>query len=125
MDTKRRAQLKEAYREMTVWYGVVRLTNIQTGKAFIASYPNLKNKELVLRMQLDDNRHPNAALQADWRAFGSDAFAYEVLEKHDADKVADARFAAKQLEKRYLEVLEPYGERGYHRPDSGSPQKEG
>jgi hypothetical protein len=83
---------------------------------FVASYPNLKNKELVLRMQLDDGKHPNAALQADWRAFGGDAFTYEVLESSDAAKVDDARFAAKQLEKRHLARLEPYGERGYNKP---------
>jgi hypothetical protein len=116
VDANRKAQLKEAYREMITWYGVIRLTNTHNGKTFIASYPNLKNKEVVLRMQLDDGRHPNAALQADWRAFGGDAFVYEVLEKRDAAKVEDARFAAQQLEKRHLELLEPYDERGYNKP---------
>ncbi|MDR2587405.1 MAG: GIY-YIG nuclease family protein [Coriobacteriales bacterium] len=116
MDVNRRAQLKEAYREMTTWYGVVKLTNTVTDKVFIASYPNLKNKELVLRAQLDDGRHPNAALQADWRTFGSNSFAYEVLEQKDAAKVEDARFAAKQLEKHYLQTLEPYGDHGYNKP---------
>ncbi|MDR1082559.1 MAG: GIY-YIG nuclease family protein [Coriobacteriales bacterium] len=116
MDANRKAQLKEMYRNMTTWYGVIRLTNTHNKKMFIASYPNLKNKELVLRMQLDDGRHPNATLQADWKALGGDAFVYEVLEKRDAAKVEDARFAAHQLEKQHLKLLKPYGERGYNKP---------
>jgi hypothetical protein len=116
MDASRKAQLKEAYREMTTWYGVVKLTNTQNGRVFVAAYPNLKNREVVLHMQLDDGKHPNAALQADWKEYGGDAFVYEVLEKRDAAKVDDVRFAAQQLEKRYLELLGPYGERGYNKP---------
>jgi hypothetical protein len=124
VDANRKAQLKEAYREMTTWYGVVSLTNTSNGKVFIASYPNLKNKEVVLRMQLDDGRHPNSALQADWKLCGGDAFIYEVLEKRDAAKVEDVRFAAQQLEKQHLKRLEPYNERGYHKPSTISPRVE-
>jgi hypothetical protein len=116
MDAKRRAELKAAFREIPVYYGVIKLTNTANGKVFIASYPNLKNRELVLRAQLDDGRHPNAALQADWRKFGSAAFAFEILEQKDASKAADVRFAAKQLEAQWQKRLKPYGEVGYCRP---------
>jgi hypothetical protein len=67
-------------------------------------------------MQLDDGRHPNAALQADWKAYGGDVFVYEVVEQRDAAKVDDVRFAAKQLEKEHVLRLEPYDERGYNKP---------
>jgi hypothetical protein len=116
MDAARRAALKAAYREMPTYYGVVRLTNMTNGKMFIASYPNLKNKELVLRAQLDDGRHPNAALQADWRLHGGEAFTFEVLEQRDASKVDDVRYAAKQLETQWAAKLGPYESAGYNRP---------
>jgi hypothetical protein len=91
------------------------LSNSQNGKIFVSSFSNIKNKEQYLRDQLADGRHPNAALQADWNSYGGDAFTYEVLEQKDASKVSDARYEAKQLEEYYLELLEPYGERGYNR----------
>jgi hypothetical protein len=115
MDTERRAQLKAAYREIPVFYGVIKLTNTANDKAFIASYPNLKNKELVLRAQLDDGRHPNGALQADWREYGNDAFVYEVLEQKDASQVNDARYAAKHLEEQWIERLRSSGNATYHK----------
>jgi hypothetical protein len=101
MDNNRKKELKEAYREIKTYYGVVRFTNTLNGRALIASFSNLKNKESYLRMQLEDGRHPNAALQDDWRTYGSDVFSYEVLESKDAAEVIDARYAAKQLEELY------------------------
>jgi hypothetical protein len=116
MDGNRRAELKAAYREMPTYYGVIKLTNTEDGRAFIASYPNLKNKELVLRAQLDDGKHPNKMLQTDWREYGGDAFAFEVLEQKDASKVSDARYAAKQLEEQWINTLKSSGEATYHKP---------
>jgi hypothetical protein len=98
---QRRKELKQAYSEIKTYYGVVRLTNTVTGRAFVTSYSNLKNKELYLHMQLDDGRCPNRALQEDWNTYGSQAFAYEVLESKDAAEVSDASYAARQLEERY------------------------
>jgi hypothetical protein len=115
MDSARKKELKEAYKEVVTYYGVIKLTNTQNGKVFIGSFTNLKNKESYLRAQLEDGRHPNAALQADWRACGSAAFAYEVLEQKDASKATDPKGEAKQLEDYYLELLQPYGDTGYNK----------
>ncbi|MDR0513816.1 MAG: GIY-YIG nuclease family protein [Coriobacteriaceae bacterium] len=112
----RRKELRNAFEQIKTFYGVVKVTNTRNGKFFITSFTNIKNKEGYLWAQLDDGRHPNAALQADWRTFGADAFAYEVLESHDAADVGNVAFEAKQLEKHYLEALEPFGEKGYNKP---------
>jgi hypothetical protein len=101
IDSQRKKELKESFKEVKTYYGVVRFTNTVTGRSFITSFSNLKNKEQYLHMQLDDGRYPNAALQADWRVYGGDSFSYEVLESKDAAKVTDARYAAKQLETLY------------------------
>jgi hypothetical protein len=101
LDSQRKKELKQEYKEVKTYYGVVRFCNMVTGRALVTSFSNLKNKEDYLRMQLDDGRHPNAALQADWREYGGDAFSYEVLISKDAAEVSDARYAAKQLEELY------------------------
>lgn len=101
MDSQRRKELKQEYKEVKTYYGVVRLSNTVTGRALVASFSNIKNKEHYLRMQLDDGRHPNAALQADWRKYGGDAFSYELLASEDAAEVSDPRYAAQQLEELY------------------------
>jgi hypothetical protein len=116
MDSMRKKELKDSYKEVITWYGVIKLTNTENGKLFVCSFSNVKNKEQYLRDQLADGRHPNAALQADWKLFGSGAFAYELLEQKDASKVADPAWEAKQLERYYLNLLEPYGEKGYNKP---------
>ncbi|GIP40460.1 hypothetical protein J31TS4_37400 [Paenibacillus sp. J31TS4] len=78
-------------------------------------YPNLKNKWVTLQAQLDMGRFANFDLQKDWKSLGPDAFAYDVLEQKEADEVADPRWELKQMEKRWLEKLQPYGDRGYNR----------
>jgi hypothetical protein len=95
--------------------GVIKITNNVNGKIFIASFPNLKNKWLTIRGQLDMGMHVNSLLQRDWKDMGSKVFAYEVLEQKEADEVTDKRWELKQMEKPWLEKLQPYGNRGYNK----------
>jgi hypothetical protein len=67
-------------------------------------------------MQLDMGRFANLQLQKDWTAFGRDAFTYEVLEQKDTDKIIDVKWELKLLEKQWLEELQPYGDKGYNKP---------
>jgi hypothetical protein len=69
-------QYKDTPRTMGV--GIVR--NLVTGKALVVAgvdLPSLLNRH---RAQLRFNSHAVAALQADWNAQGSEAFAFEVLD---------------------------------------------
>lgn len=45
-----------------------------------------------------------------------EVFTYEVLEEKEADEVTDMRWELKQMEKLWLEKLQPYGDRGYNKP---------
>ncbi len=116
MDKERRKALQEDYKQIKTYMGVIRITCQTNGKVFVAGFPNLKNKWLTQKMQLETGRHPNFALQKDWNEFGGDAFSYEVLEEIDTEDVADVRWEVKQLEKAWLGRLNPYGETGYNRP---------
>jgi hypothetical protein len=39
-----------------------------------------------------------------------------VLEEKEADEVKDRKWELKQLEKQWLEKLQPYGDKGYNKP---------
>ena len=116
MDKSRRKELLEQYKEIKTYMGVVRVKNKVNGKIFINSYPNLKNKWLMIRMQLQLGQFVNAELQNDWNKLGADAFEYEELERKEADKVTDMRWELKQMLRKWLERLRPYGDQGYNKP---------
>ncbi|GGD55576.1 GIY-YIG nuclease family protein [Paenibacillus nasutitermitis] len=116
MDKNKRKELLEEYKQMKTFMGVIRITNKVSGKMYVDSYPNLKNKWLTLQAQLDMGRFANAKLQADWKELGSEAFIYEVLEEKETEGVADVRWEIKQLAKHWLDKLQPYGDRGYNKP---------
>jgi hypothetical protein len=115
MDKQRRKELQEEYKQVKIYMGVYRITNNSNGKMYIASSPNLKNRWLTLRAQLDMGRLANSQLQKDWKELGPSAFTYEVLEQKETNDVSDVRWVVKQMEKLWLEKLQPYGDKGYHK----------
>ncbi|WP_438448889.1 GIY-YIG nuclease family protein [Gorillibacterium sp. sgz5001074] len=115
MDKSRRKELQEQYKEIKTYLGVIRITNQVNGKIYVAGYPNLKNKWLMIQSQLDLGRFHILPLQKEWKEYGAAAFTYDVLEEKAADDISDVSWAVKQLEKVWLEKLQPYGERGYNR----------
>jgi len=116
VDKKKRKELLEEYKQLKTYMGVIQITNNANGKIYIAAYPNLKNKWLTIQAQLVIGRHVNARLQKDWKELGPEAFTYEVLEEKDAGEVNDMRWELKQMEKAWLEKLQPYGDKGYNKP---------
>jgi hypothetical protein len=101
---------------MKTYMGVYQVTNTSSGKIFISTSPNLKNRWLTLRMQLDMGRHPNSDLQRDWNELGADSFTYQVIEEKEVTEDTDTRWELKQMKKAWLEKLQPYGDRGYNKP---------
>lgn len=115
MDKQRRKELVEQYNQIKVYMGVFKITNTINGKIFIDSSSNLKNYWMKLQWQLDMGRFPNFELQKDWSAMGKEAFTYEILEEKEVKEDMDARWETKQMEKTWMESLQPYGEKGYNR----------
>lgn len=116
MDKNKRKEMQEQYKQMKTYMGVIQITNKVSGKIYVDSYPNLKNKWLTLQMQLDMGRFANSQLQKDWKELGPDAFTFEILEQKEADEITDMRWELKKVEKPWLEKLQPYGDRGYNKP---------
>ena len=113
----RRKALKMEYKEtFTPSAGVYQIKNTQNNKVFIGSTPNLKTLT-GQRLQLKAGVYRNKGLQEEWQQFGETAFSFEVLEvlKRKEDEVLDVKDALKKLEKKWLDVLQPFGERGYNK----------
>jgi hypothetical protein len=96
--------------------GVFQVRNTLSGKVFLGSTVDLPSMLNRQRAQLQMGAHPNRPLQADWRAHGADAFAFEVLDtltpsdEAGYDPAADLR----TLEAMWLANVAPFGERGYN-----------
>jgi hypothetical protein len=123
MEKSRRKELLESYKQMDTYMGVYQIKNNTNGKIFIKSFANLKSKRLTEKMQLDMGRHPNSGLQRDWNELGADAFTYEVLEEKKQEPDMDIKWELQQMEKAWLEKLQPYGDRGYNKPPKESQAK--
>ncbi|CRK81099.1 GIY-YIG nuclease family protein [Neobacillus massiliamazoniensis] len=116
MDKSRRKELKEEFKQNKTYMGIYQIKNKVNGKIYVDSSPNLKNKWLTLKMQLETGRFANSQLQKDWSQLGEDAFVYEVLEKKEVEEDIDKRWHLKQMAKQWIEKLQPYGDRGYNKP---------
>lgn len=116
MDKKSRKMLLEEYKQLKTYMGVIQITNNANGKIFVAAYPNLKNKWLTIKGQLDMGMFGNTQLQKDWKDLSHEVFTFEVLEDKETDEVTDMRWELKQMAKPWLEKLQPYGDKGYNIP---------
>ena len=111
----RRKELIQQYKEMKIEAGVYQIKNTKNQKVFVASTPNLKTMN-GKPMMLCGGGHKNKKLQEEWDKFGEEAFVFEALEvlKEKEESYFDKTGELKKLEKKWLEKLQPYGERGYN-----------
>ena len=115
MNHERRKELLAQYKEIKIYMGVVKITNIQSGKIYIHAYPNLKNKWLTIKYQLEMGQFFNVGLQKDYNEIGPDFFTFEILEEKPIDDVTDMKWELSQMEKPWLLKLQPFDEAGYNR----------
>ncbi|MEJ8548806.1 GIY-YIG nuclease family protein [Brevibacillus borstelensis] len=111
----RKEELKQQYKEMKTEAGVYQIKNIKNNKILIESTRNLKTIN-GKKFQLKAGSHFNKQLQQDWNEYGEDAFVFEVLEvlKKKETGYFDEADALKKLEQKWLDELQPYGDRGYN-----------
>ena len=111
----RRQELQQEYKETAVQAGIFQIRNLSNGKVFLKSSPNLKTMS-GQRFQLESNAHRNKVLQQEWNNFGKDAFVFEILETLSQEELSSllAKDRLRQLEEKWINQLQPFGERGYH-----------
>lgn len=114
-EMNRREELLLQFKETKTEAGVYQIKNTRNQKVFIDSTMNLKTIN-GKQFQLRTGMHKNKELQKEWQENGEEAFEFEVLEtlKIDQDRRSDTKDALKKLEEKWIEQLQPFGERGYH-----------
>jgi GIY-YIG catalytic domain len=112
----RRDELKQQYKEIEIKAGIYQIKNTQNGKVFIGSTRNVKTLN-GKRFELKAGASYNKELQQEWNEYGEDAFVIEMLEtiKVDEEKYNNLKKDLEKLEEKWLEKLQPFGERGYNK----------
>ncbi|WP_017753994.1 GIY-YIG nuclease family protein [Calidifontibacillus oryziterrae] len=112
----RKKELKALYKEIPVEAGIFQIKNNENGKIFIGSTRNFKTLN-GLQFSLEAGTHTNKGLQEEWNQYGKDAFSIDVLEtlKKKDDPYFTEKEALLELENKWLDQLQPYGEKGYNK----------
>lgn len=116
MDKK---EAKLNYKSTTRPMGVFQIRNTVNGKVLVGSNLNLDGRRNRFEFERRDGSFANnREIKLDWDQFGPDAFVFEIIEqlKPNDDPQYDYRFDLAELEKKWLEKLQPYGDRGYNHP---------
>ena len=115
MDMDRKKLLKEEYKEIKTEAGIYQIRNIHNQKVYVDSTRNLKTLNGKVFM-LKTGTSFIAKMQKDLTEFGSEAFVLEVLEvlEKKEDAYFDEKDALKKLKAKWLDKLQPFGERGYN-----------
>lgn len=111
----RKKELKQQYKEIKIEAGIFQIKNTKNDKVFIGSTRNLKTLNGT-KFSLENGAFINKMLQKEWSEFGKDAFEIEVLEtlKKKDNPYYNEKEELEKLEEKWLNELQPYGERGYH-----------
>ena len=97
--------------------GVYQIKNQVNGKVFLDATSNLDGTLSRDRSWLERGYHANTELLREWKAFGPEAFTFEVLEAlTPTDEPRNYPEELALLLEVWKETLQPYGERGYLAP---------
>lgn len=113
---KDRKILKSKYKQTSRQMGVFQIRNLLNERVLIASgldLPGVMNRH---RFQLTSGIHQNSRLQADWNQFGSESFAFEILDQLEPYQGSDYDYREDllSLERLWLGRLKPFADRGYN-----------
>ena len=117
MTMDRRKELKQQFKETSVEAGVYGIKNHTTNKIFVGSTPNFKTINGIKFMLDTNNYTTNKELQKDWNQYGKDNFTFDILEKlkkNTDNPYFNEKEALIELEEKWLEKLQPYGDNGYN-----------
>lgn len=114
---KTKKELRNIYKEKKFKIGVFQIRNTKNNKIFIDSSTDLDAIWNRYKFQLDFGSHLSKELQNDWKEFGEENFIFEILSEinqDDDDINIDYTKEVKELEKMFIEELQPFDEKGYN-----------
>jgi hypothetical protein len=111
-----RAELKRAYKETKPEAGIYQIRNLVSGKVLVGSSDSLYGRLNRHRFELRVGSDRCQALQAEFNQLGEAAFAFEIAEilKPSDDPDFSLELALSELEQRWVEKIQPFGERSYN-----------
>ncbi len=114
---KTKKELKQAYKHMKFRMGVFQIRNTVNDKIFIEGNIDLDSIWNRHRFQLNFGNHPNEALQLEWNTYGEAKFVYEILDeiKPSETEITNYNKEIKLLEQMFIDELQPFDDKGYHR----------
>jgi GIY-YIG catalytic domain len=114
---KTNKELTQEYKLIKPQMGVFQVKNEQNGKIFIGSSTDLRAIWNRFKVQLNFNSHRDKAMQADWNELGESHFSFTILAEieHRDTEIVDYDKEVKTLEEMFIEELQPFYERGYHK----------
>lgn len=116
-DKKRKAELKEMYKQMEKPTGVYQIRNKVNGKVFIGSCVDINSMFNRCKFELETGIDRIPGLLSDWKKYGSESFSFEILEKLKIKEgeYQDIKYELQQLEEKWLDEIQPYDEKGYNK----------
>jgi GIY-YIG catalytic domain len=118
-----RKDIKLDYLQTPRPIGIFAVRNLVSEKVFVGKSENLDGVFNRIEFQLKANCHNQKDLQADWNAFGSEKFEFEVLEELEQRENLDIKKELEFLEDLWLEKLKPFGNCGYNEPKKTREQR--
>ena len=120
MDNKKK-ELKREYKQNHRQMGIYQIRNMVNDKLLIGAALDLQGILNRHKFELRMGSHRNKILQAEWNEFGSECFAFEILDELTPKEELNHDYKADLaiIEKLWLENLQPYGERGYNERKKG------
>jgi hypothetical protein len=108
---------KKVYKQKPPDMGIYQIKNLASGKIYIGRAMDLNGKLNSEKFQLKHDMHMNRGLQDDFNASSPDGFSFAILDRLlPKDRPAyDYDGDLKELEAMWLEKLQPYDARGYHK----------
>lgn len=104
MQTQRKKELLQAYRDRKPEMGVISVRCNPTGKVFLGVSKDTRADYNSIQAKLRMNSHPNKALQALWNTHGEAQFTLSLLaELHYDDPHDDHSRKLEELRQQYLD----------------------
>jgi hypothetical protein len=111
---------KKMYRQTLRPMGIFQIKNLASGKIHIGRAMDLNGRINSEKFQLKNHMHMNRDLQNDFNALGEDKFVFEILDllQPKDDPQYDYSGDLQTLEAMWLEKLQPFDVKGYHKQKS-------
>ena len=94
--------MKEIHQSLAKRAGIYMLTNLISGKRYIGSSKNLRQRLWEHRSLLRHNKHVNRHLQNAWNKYGEDNFEYSIIEYcNEENRIEREQFYVNKLKPEY------------------------